>query len=77
MLKEAIELLENANNYPQFFSDENKLFQLALYYEENKNFKKAVEFFKSVLVINRTHKDALLHLAFIYKGAKEFKKSYK
>ena len=77
MLKEAIELLENANNYPQFFSDENKLFQLALYYEENKNFKKAVEFFKSVLVINSTHKDALLHLAFIYKAAKEFKKSYK
>ena len=76
-LKDAIELLENANNYPQFFSDQNKLFQLAYYYEENKNFTKAVEFFKSVLVIDRTHKDSLLHLGFIYKAAKEFKKAYK
>ena len=76
-LKEAIELLENANNYPAFFSDENKLFQLAYFYEKDKNFSKAVEFFKSVLVIDRQNIPALLHLGFIYKAAKEYKKSLK
>jgi len=76
-LKEAIELLENANNYPAFFSDENKLFQLAYFYEKDKNFTKAVEFFKSVLVIDRQNIPALLHLGFIYKAAKEYKKSLK
>ena len=50
-LDDAIALLEQANNYPAFFSDQYKLYQLAFYYEKNKNFSKAVEFFKSVLLI--------------------------
>ena len=50
---------------------------MAYFYEKDKNFSKAVEFFKSVLVIDRQNIPALLHLGFIYKAAKEYKKSLK
>lgn len=76
-LDEAIALLETANNYPAFFSDQYKLYQLAFYYEKKKNFGKAVEFFKSVLVINKGSIRSLLHLGVIFKTAKEYKKAFK
>lgn len=76
-LDDAIALLEQANNYPAFFSDQYKLYQLAFYYEKNKNFSKAVEFFKSVLLINKSSIRSLLHLGVIFKTAKEYKKAFK
>lgn len=76
-LTHALLLLEEANNYPEFFSDQYKLIQLAFFYEKAKNYRKAVEYFKSVLVINKNSITSLLHLGFIFKSATEFKKSYK
>lgn len=76
-LDDAIALLEIANNYPAFFSDQYKLYQLAFYYEKKKNFGKAVEFFKRVLAINKGSIRSLLHLGVIFKTAKEYKKAYK
>ena len=60
-LDDAIALLEIANNYPAFFSDQYKLYQLAFYYEKKKNFGKAVEFFKRVLAMNKL----ILYLSYL------------
>ena len=76
-IDEAISLLEQANNYPAFFNNEFRLYQLAYYYEKNKNYTKAVEYFKNVLVINNESVRSLLHLGIIFKTAKEYKKAFK
>ena len=76
-LKEAINLLEHANNDASFFNNKSKIFQLASYYEKAKNFTKAVEHFKNVLILEKNNIEALLHMGFIYKSCKEFVKSYK
>ena len=76
-IDDAISLLEQANNYPAFFNNEFRLYQLAYYYEKNKNYTKAVEYFKNVLVINNESVRSLLHLGIIFKTAKEYKKAFK
>ena len=76
-LKEAIQLLELANNNPNFFNNKSKVFQLACYYEKAKNFTKAVEQFKRVLLLEKNNTEALLHIGFIYKSCKEYVKSFK
>ena len=76
-LKEAIQLLELANNKETFFNNKSKVFQLACYYEKAKNFTKAVEQFKKVLALEKNNTEALLHIGFIYKSCKEYVKAYK
>ena len=76
-LKEAIQLLELANNKESFFNNKSKVFQLACYYEKAKNFTKAVEQFKKVLILDKNNIEALLHIGFIYKSCKEYVKAFK
>ncbi len=76
-LKEAIQLLELANNKETFFKNKSKVFQLACYYEKAKNFTKAVEQFKKVLSLEKNNTEALLHIGFIYKSCKEYVKAFK
>ena len=76
-LKEAIQLLELANNKEIFFNNKSKVFQLACYYEKAKNFTKAVEQFKRVLSLEKNNTEALLHIGFIYKSCKEYVKAFK
>ena len=76
-LKEAIQLLELANNKETFFNNKSKVFQLACYYEKAKNFTKAVEQFKRVLSLEKNNTEALLHIGFIYKSCKEYVKAFK
>ena len=76
-LKEAIQLLELANNKETFFNNKSKVFQLACYYEKAKNFTKAVEQFKRVLSLEKNNTEALLHIGFIYKSCKEYIKAFK
>ena len=76
-LKEAIQLLELANNKETFFNNKSKVFQLACYYEKAKNFTKAVEKFKRVLSLEKNNTEALLHIGFIYKSCKEYVKAFK
>lgn len=76
-LKEAIQLLELANNNENFFTNKSKVFQLACYYEKGKNFTKAVEQFKRVILLDKNNTEALLHIGFIYKSCKEYVKAFK
>ena len=76
-LKEAIQLLELANNKESFYNNKSKVFQLACYFEKAKNFTKAVEQFKKVLALDKNNTEALLHIGFIYKSCKEYVKAFK
>ena len=76
-LKEAISLLEKAQNNEEFFNNKSKIFQLAFYYEKNKELTKALEYFKKVLFLDKKNIDALLHIGYIYHSVKENAKAYK
>ena len=76
-LKEAIQLLELANNKESFYNNKSKVFQLACYFEKAKNFTKAVEQFKKVLALDKNNTESLLHIGFIYKCCKEYVKAFK
>ena len=76
-LKEAIKLLDTANNDASFFNNKSKVFRLACYYEKAGNYTKAVEFFKNVLILDNKNIESLLHMGFIYKSCKQYIKSYK
>ena len=76
-LKEAIQLLELANNKESFYNNKAKVFQLACYFEKAKNFTKAVEQFKKVLALDKNNTESLLHIGFIYKCCKEYVKAFK
>ena len=76
-LKEAIALLEKGKNNDEFFSNKPKIFQLAYYYEKNKELTKALEYFKKVLYLDKKNIDALLHIGYIYRSIKENVKAFK
>ena len=76
-LKEAISILEKAQNNEEFFNNKSKIFQLAFYYEKNKELTKALEYFKKVLFLDKKNIDALLHIGFIYHSLKENSKAFK
>ena len=76
-LKEAITLLEKAKNNQDFFTNKTKIFQLAFYYEKNKELTKAIEYFKKVMFIDKKNLDALLHMGYIYHSIRENVKSFK
>ena len=75
--KSAVELLEQANSYSNFYSSPNRLFILALFSERSKNFSRAIEIYKNILAINKEHIDSQLHLAFILLNSREFKRAFK
>jgi len=76
-LKEAIALLEKSKNNKDFFTNKTKIFQLAFYYEKNKELKKAIEYFKKVMFLDKKNLDALLHMGYIYHSIKENVKAFK
>ena len=76
-LKEAITLLEKAKNNEEFYNNKSKIFQLAFYYEKNKELTKAIEYFKKVLHLDKKNVDALLHIGYIYHSIKENVKAFK
>ena len=76
-LKEAIILLEKAKNNEEFYNNKSKIFQLAFYYEKNKELTKAIEYFKKVLFLDKKNVDALLHIGYIYRSIKENVKAFK
>ena len=76
-LKEAITLLEKAKNNEEFYNNKSKIFQLAFYYEKNKELTKAIEYFKKVLYLDKKNVDALLHIGYIYHSIKENVKAFK
>ena len=76
-LKDAISILEKAQNNEEFFNNKSKIFQLAFYYEKNKELTKALEYFKKVLFLDKKNIEALLHIGFIYHSLKENSKAFK
>ena len=76
-LIEAINLLEKVKNYSEFFNNKAKIFQLAYYYEQNKELTKAIECFKKVLKLDNKNIEALLHIGYIYRSIKENIKAFK
>ena len=76
-LKEAISLLEKAKNIGEFYNNPSKIFQLAFYYEKNKELTKAIENFKKVLYLDKKNIEALIHIGFIYHSIKENVKAFK
>ena len=76
-LKEAIHILEKAENNEEFRNNMTKVFQLASYYEKAKELTKAIESFKKVLSLDKKNIEALTHIGFIYRSIKENVKAFK
>ena len=76
-LIEAINLLETAKNNEDFINNKSTIFQLAYYYEKNKELTKALEYFKKVLYLDKNNVDSLLHIGYIYRSIKENVKAFK
>ena len=65
-MKEAIHILEKAENNEEFRNNMTKVFQLASYYEKAKELTKAIESFKKVLSLDKKNTEALIHIGFIH-----------
>lgn len=73
----AIEILEEANRIPEFYTNADKLFKLGVNYEKVNEFNKAVSVFKTILSIKKDHIPSLCHVGFILASTKEYKRSLK
>ncbi len=76
-LKDAILVLEEANSYTEFYSNPNRLFLLAFFYEKDMNLNKAIQIYKSILALNKKHLQSLVHLGFILHNSREYKRAHK
>jgi tetratricopeptide (TPR) repeat protein len=73
----AINALEEANKYSDFYTNGNKLFLLGNIYEKNQNYSKAVQVYKNVLNFCKDHIPSVIHLATILSNGREYKRSLK
>jgi tetratricopeptide (TPR) repeat protein len=76
-IHEAINYMENANKSPDFSSDPDKVYSLALLYEKSNSFPKAIQLYKNILAIKKDHVLALCRLGTLYTISKQYKRANK
>jgi tetratricopeptide (TPR) repeat protein len=76
-IKEAVNLLENANTQSEFYNSPHKLYFLGLIYEKNKNYNKAIQVYKNILALDKDHIQSMCRIGTLLYNAKEYKRAMK
>jgi protein O-GlcNAc transferase len=74
---DAIQAMEEAHRAPNFSSDPDKVYSLAMLYEKAKSFPKAIQLYKNVLALKKDHTLALCRLGSVFSNAKDYKRAAK